>query len=283
MTTVEAFAPAKVNLALHVTGRRPDGYHLLDSLVAFADIGDRLRASPSSDLSLRVTGPRAQGVPRDDSNLVLRAARLAGVTGAAIILDKHLPAAGGIGGGSSDAAALLRAVAEGWGYPMPGLAELTALGADMPVCVAARSARMQGIGEAVTPVDMPALAAVLVNPGVAVSTARVFAARDGRADPPMAALPETGDAAVWLDWIAAQRNDLEDPARALAPEIATVCAALLQAGARIARMSGSGATCFGLFADRAAATAAAAALSARHPGWWVAATRLGGQDSRATT
>mgnify|MGYP006275520933 CR=1 FL=1 len=274
MTAVEARAPAKINLTLHVTGRRPDGYHFLDSLVVFADLGDVLRVAPAETVSLRVTGPMADGVPTGPENLVLRAAELMGVA-AEIELEKHLPAAAGIGGGSSDAAATLRALAELTGRPPP--AEAGRLGADVPVCLAARPARMRGIGQRVSPVSgLPDLAAVLVNPGAAVPTPEVFARLERRENPPMPdPLPRWETAADLVRWLVAQRNDLEATARAVAPEIGTALAALAgMPGCGLARMSGSGATCFGLFADRAAAGAAAAALA--RPGWWVRAVTLRG-------
>jgi 4-diphosphocytidyl-2-C-methyl-D-erythritol kinase len=270
----EAFAPAKVNLTLHVTGRRADGYHLLDSLVAFAGVGDRLRASPAPVLTLAVTGPRAAGVPADEGNLVWRAARLVDpAAGAAIVLDKHLPAAAGLGGGSSDAAAAVRALSRLWGRPLPQPAALAVLGADVPVCLAARPARMGGVGEVLAPVPpLPPVWAVLANPGVAVPTPAVFAALERRDGAPMpAALPRLRDAAELAAWLRTMRNDLEAPAIRLRPVIARVSAALAaQPGCLIARMSGSGATCFGLFPDPLHARAAAAALAAAEPGWWVA-------------
>lgn len=266
-------APAKVNLTLHVTGRRGDGYHLLDSLVAFADIGDRLTVTLDPVPSLRVTGPRAAGVPEGPENLVLRAAALIGVP-AAITLEKRLPAAAGIGGGSSDAAATLRALSRLGGRSVP---EALALGADVPVCLVARAARMRGIGEEVTPVaDLPALDAVLVNPGVPVATPAVFARLARRDNPAMPdPLPSWPDAAAFIRWLATQRNDLEAPAAALCPEIGAVLGRLRTSdGCQLARMSGSGATCVGLYPDRVTAKAAAARIAAEHPGWWVAATRL---------
>jgi 4-diphosphocytidyl-2-C-methyl-D-erythritol kinase len=274
MTAVEVLAPAKINLTLHVTGQRADGYHLLDSLVAFAGMGDRLRVAPAASLSLRVTGPRGAGLPEGPENLVWRAAALAGGQ-AAITLEKHLPAASGIGGGSSDAAACLRALAALDGRALP--ADLRTLGADLPVCLLARAARMRGIGEEVAPVEgLPALEAVLVNPGLPVATPAVFARLARRDNPAMpATLPRWRDAAECARWLTAQRNDLEPPAQALCPEIATALAALREsAGCALARMSGSGATCFGLYPSRAAAEAAAARIAAQHPGWWVAPTRL---------
>jgi 4-diphosphocytidyl-2-C-methyl-D-erythritol kinase len=254
------FAPAKVNLCLHVTGQRSDGYHLLDSLVAFADVGDLITMTPASQLSLTVTGPRAAGVPTDAENLVLRAAQLAGVTGQ-ITLDKQLPAAGGIGGGSSDAAAMLRLVGSGVD-PLP-------LGADLPVCLIARGARMSGIGEKVTPVYLPALPALLVNPGIGVATPQVFAALSEKSNTDLGNVPTFSSAEDVIMWLAQQRNDLERPATSLVPQINSVLQAIAGAGAALARMSGSGATCFGLFEKFADAQAAADLISTQHDDWWV--------------
>ena len=282
---VEGFAPAKVNLALHVTGRRDDGYHLLDSLVVFADVGDRLTAAPDAVLSLAVTGPRAAGVPVDAGNLVLRAAALLGHgRGARIVLEKHLPAAAGIGGGSSDAAAALRMLARLWGVALPDPAAVLTLGADVPVCLHARPARMRGIGESLTPLpDLPPFWMVLVNPGVPVPTGPVFAAlarRDNAPLPP--SLPRLADAVALANWLGACRNDLEPPARALVPAVGQALAALAgQPGCLLARMSGSGATCFGLFATASGAAAAAAALKAAAPGWWVTDAGLAAPQDQA--
>lgn len=267
-------APAKINLALHVTGQRPDGYHLLDSLVAFADVGDRVSACPAARTSLHVTGPMAAGVPVGAENAVLRAAALIGVA-ADITLDKHLPAAAGIGGGSSDAAAALRALARLAGVALP--ADVLALGADVPVCLLAGAARMRGIGEAVEPVDgLPPLDAVLVNPRVPVATPGVFARLDRRENAGMPeTLPRWRDGAECARWLATQRNDLEAPAQALCPGIGAVLESLrASGGCMLARMSGSGATCFGLCPDAATARAEAARIAAARPDWWVVATRL---------
>lgn len=274
--TAEAFAPAKINLTLHVTGRRPDGYHLLDSLVVFAGIGDRVTARPADRLILDVTGPMAAGVPVDGTNLVLRAAAAMGVTGARITLEKHLPAAAGIGGGSSDAAAAMRALARltGRGAPVDGG---LSLGADLPVCLTARPARMAGIGDVVTPLDgLPALWAVLVNPRSAVPTGAVFAALERSDNAPMPAdLPRFADAASLAGWLAGQRNDLEPPARAILPAIGSVLSAIgATRGCLLVRMSGSGATCFGLYAHASEAEAAAASLAAAHRDWWIAAAPI---------
>ncbi len=275
----EAFAPAKINLTLHVTGQRADGYHLLDSLVAFCDVGDVIRVRPAKDLSLTVTGPRAAGVPGDGSNLVLRAAQLlrSAGRGADICLEKHLPAAAGIGGGSSDAAASLRALAQLWGVDLPSEDRLLALGADVPVCMVPGAWRMQGVGEKLTRLPaLPACDILLVNPGVSLSTPTVFGGLTSRRNAPMPEhLPRWASAAELCDWLAGQRNDLQEPAVAAAPEIGTVLEALRSSGALYAAMSGSGATCFALFEPGSAQTQKAAeALGAAHPQWWVAAGAL---------
>ena len=267
-------APAKINLTLHVTGQRDDGYHLLDSLVVFADLGDRLVMRRAAAPSLSVTGPMAAGVPLGADNLVLRAARAMGVD-LEIGLEKHLPSAAGIGGGSSDASAVLRgAVALVPALALPADAGLS-LGADVPVCRMARAARMRGIGEAVAPVEgLPEVHGVLVNPGVAVSTAVIFrslARKDNAAMPDV--LPGWRDAADLAAWLAGQRNDMQAAAVAAVPVVGDVIAAIgATAGCLLARMSGSGATCFGLYADAYAAARAADALT--RPGWWVRAVRL---------
>ncbi len=229
--------------------------------MVFADVGDRLAAAPGD--SLTVTGPFAAGVPTDARNLVRRALGLAGAP-RAVMLDKQLPHPGGVGGGSSDAAAALRLV----GATLP-LADLMSLGADLPVCLAARASRMRGVGGEVTPVALPPLHGVLVNPGVAVPTPAVFAALERTDGAGHDRLPDWRDAADLLHWLLVQRNDLEAPALQVAPVIAEVLAALRHAGAGPARMSGSGATCFGLWSSRARAEAAATALS--RSGWWVRA------------
>lgn len=260
-------APAKLNLTLHVTGRRGDGYHLLDSLVAFAGIGDRVEISPGP-LSLAIDGPFAPGLDAGDANLCLRAARAIAGQGA-IRLTKNLPLASGIGGGSADAAAVLR------GFTRLGLPLLPApetLGADVPVCLAGVPARMRGVGEVLDLVPaVPPLPLVLVNPGIAVPTPAVFAALDRRDNPPMPE-PKWHDADSLIGFAAACRNDLQPAAIRIAPVIAEVLAAITAQGARLARMSGSGATCFGIFDRPEQARSAAVALS--RPGWWAVATEL---------
>ncbi len=290
-------APAKINLALHVLGRRVDGYHALDSFVAFAQAGDALQAEPDDDLTLTVTGPFAAGLSVGADNLVLRAAsalrQAAGVSaGARLRLTKNLPVASGIGGGSADAAAALRLLARLWGIAADA-GELAAagapLGSDVPMCVFGHVLRAGGTGHELTLLpSLPPLWAVLANPGVALATPPVFAAlglRPGRLDGRRAlggavdSPPDTfrfADAASLAGWLAEQRNDLEPPALALAPAIGPVLAALAACpGALIVRLSGSGATCFALFATGAEADAAQARLRAEQPGWWIAATRLG--------
>ena len=248
--TVKAFAPAKINLTLHVTGQRADGYHLLDSLVVFADVGDWITVEPTADakLNLTVSGPLADGVPNDESNLVMRAARLSGLDTGLIALEKHLPAEAGIGGGSSDAAATLRAIAELTGTDVPSGTEF--LGADVPVCLAAQAARMRGTGEIVEQVqNFPKLHAILVNPGIPVPTPAVFGAMTDRNNPPMPdQLPSFKSAREVLLWLADMRNDLEPAARSLFPDITMVLAKLSAlSGVYLTRMSGSGSTCFALF------------------------------------
>lgn len=260
-------APAKLNLTLHVTGRRADGFHLLDSLVVFCDIGDVVTLVPGP-LALKVTGPFAADLGTGDDNLCLRAARLAG-RAAAITLEKNLPVASGIGGGSADAAAVLRALDA-------DPAGVQVLGADVPVCMAGVPARMRGLGEILDPLPaLPELHLVLVNPGCGLSTPAVFKALTQRENPPMPdALPAFPDAPALTGFLRECRNDLQAPAIALMPEIAACLAALEGAGAGLARMSGSGATSFGLFPDAARARAAQAAIARAHPQWWVAASGL---------
>ncbi|HVZ09195.1 4-(cytidine 5'-diphospho)-2-C-methyl-D-erythritol kinase [Rhodopila sp.] len=273
----EEFAPAKINLYLHVTGRRADGYHLLDSLTVFADIGDRLAVAAAAELSLAVTGPFAGGLTAEADNLVLRAARAlaveAGVTSRGrLVLRKNLPIASGIGGGSADAAAALRLLCRTWSID-PGVERLAAigaaLGADVPVCLRCTPARMQGIGEVLTAVpELPPFGLVLVNPGVAVATASVFKARHGEFSPPAVLPPGWRDAGDLAGWLHGTCNDLQPPALALAPAIGGALAALSgDPDCLLARMSGSGATCFGVYASAEAAAGAAARLS--RPGWWV--------------
>jgi 4-diphosphocytidyl-2-C-methyl-D-erythritol kinase len=250
---MEEIAYAKLNLALHVRAREADGYHRIETLFAFCEDGDVLTAAPAGALSLAVTGPFADALGDPAGNLAMKAARSVGAK-AALILDKRLPVAAGLGGGSADAAAVLRM----FGGSMETAA---ALGADVPACLLSRAARGEGRGDRVEPVELglSGMPALLVNPGIPLSTAAVFAAWDGA---------DRGPLGNWE----AGRNDLEISACRLVPEILDVLRSL--AGARIARMSGSGATCFGLFDSEAARDAAAARIAAAHPRWWVSQTRL---------
>ena len=272
-------AYAKINLALHVRRRRPDGYHELETLFAFCADGDRLSAAPADTLSLTIEGPFGEGLSAGPDNLVLRAAEaLRSETGmragAAIWLDKRLPVASGIGGGSADAAAALRLLVRLWGVTV-GDETLhaigAALGADVPACVASRACRGEGRGDALDFLDEDALAGrpvLLVNPRVAVPTGPVFQRWDGIDHGPLAA----GDP---LAAALAGRNDLEPPARAMQPVIAEVVDALAaMPGVVLARMSGSGATCFALCDSLDARDAADRALADAQPGWWRLATAL---------
>lgn len=266
--TSEVLAPAKVNLTLHITGQRADGYHTLDSLVLFAKIADRLWFTDGDTLGLTVDGPFAAGVPTDARNLVWCAAEVAGWTGH-IHLVKNLPHGGGIGGGSADAAAVLRRLG--------GQEHALSLGADVPVCLTPKAAHMSGIGDQVEPVDDDiTFFAVLVNPGLHIPTPAVFQALTSKTNAPMSTMPARGaNLASWLDWLKAQRNDLEAPAIAQAPGIAEVLQALRATpDVLMARMSGSGSTCFGLYPTFAAADQAARMLADAHTEWWCKATSL---------
>jgi len=241
MNTIVELARAKVNLSLHVTGRRDDGYHLLDSLVVFPEIGDRIEVEPASGLSLTIDGPFAQDLGTGPDNLVLKAAELIrpkGV-GAAIHLTKSLPIASGIGGGSADAAAALRALSRLWDVSLDGV-DVLSLGADVPVCLASKPTRMEGIGERLNAVSrLPEFWIVLVNPGAKLATPDVFKALRSVDNPAMGKMP-SGDLPQLVAWLADQRNDMETAAVDLAPEIGSVLDKLsVQNGCQLARMSGS--------------------------------------------
>lgn len=284
MTIVEELAPAKVNLDLLVTGRRADGYHELDSLTAFAAFGDRLTLQDANQLELNVTGPFAAALADEPDNLVLRAVRLlAALAGreavVRITLDKRIPVAAGLGGGSADAAATLHGLNRLWGLSLTP-ADLhrvgAELGADLPVCLAGRTVRMRGIGDRLEPWDgLPVLPALLVNPNLPLATGAVFGALEispveERAWPPPHA------PAAFLSWLDRTSNHLEAPARRILPPIQDVLATIAaQSGCAVARMSGSGATCFGLFRSNAARDAAADTVGRQRPQWWQAATVIG--------
>ena len=294
MPGLQETARAKVNLTLRVLGRRTDGYHDLESLVVFADCADQLSLTPGDTLSLSVTGPRAAECGETSDNLVMRVATalagaIDGLTLGHFTLDKHLPVAAGIGGGSADAAAALRLLARANGIALddPRLFEVArATGADIPVCVASTSCLMAGVGEELTPLALPQMPCVLVNPLVAVATKDVFGELGlsrgelvvGATDV-MQALQwpdDETDAAQWIGIVGDGVNDLEKPALKVQPAIGGVLDALRECdGAQVARMSGSGATCFAIFRDDGAARAAAAAIGKAHAGWWVHAGMVG--------
>lgn len=275
-------APAKINLYLHVTGRREDGYHLLDSLIVFTGLADELEIAPGRDLTLSTEGEFAEKAGANDENLVLRAARAlarqAGIeSGMAARLVKHIPAAAGLGGGSADAAAALTGLMRLWNIPEDtvDLADLALqLGADVPVCLRRKPSFVGGIGELIEPAPrLPEIGILLVNPGVALATPAVFARRRVGFSPNGRFSEAPVNAPALATLLASRGNDLSEAAIALAPVIADVLAALERTpGCHLARMSGSGATCFGLFDDEAAASCAAGAIA--REGWWVKPTKI---------
>jgi 4-diphosphocytidyl-2-C-methyl-D-erythritol kinase len=279
-------APAKVNLTLRVLGRRADGYHEIESLVAFAGVGDAVTFRPGGALALAVSGPTAAAAGDVADNLVLKAARelaerVEGLKLGRFTLSKRLPVSAGLGGGSADAAAALRLLARANRMTPddPRLMQAArATGADVPVCLDPRARLMRGIGDILSdPLDLPRLLALLVNPGVAVATKDVFAALNVPPAEPMAQAGAPAGSARLLAEITNGRNDLEGPAIELEPAIAEVLAVVRKLpGCRLARMSGSGATCFGLFDSTRAASAAARTLRVGYPAWWTRATVLGG-------
>ena len=280
MATIRGSAPAKINLTLHITGQRTDGYHLLDSLVVFADVFDKITATIAPNLQITVNGPFSRDIPADHTNLVMRAAtalrKARHVTkGAHLQLEKHLPHAAGIGSGSSDAAVTLAMLTKLWDVePLPlNAPEVVALGADVPVCLQAPDpTHMTGIGEILLPVPMlPECALVLVNPRVSVPTGAVFDGLASKRNPCMGTLPKGLDFNGFALWLAAQRNDLEPPALAIAPEVDAVLKKL-RSMPKVAHaaMSGSGATCYGLVSNLADAHQVARVIQVAHMGWWVA-------------
>ncbi|CCE95022.1 4-diphosphocytidyl-2-C-methyl-D-erythritolkinase [Sinorhizobium fredii HH103] len=287
-------APAKINLALHVVGQRADGHHLLESLVTFAECGDRIAFAPADADNFTVSGPFSRDVPVSaegkSGNLVLRARDLlrrelidrGDAAGPVHLhLEKNLPIASGIGGGSADAAATLRGLLSLWKAEVAPerLASLALeLGADVPMCLDGRPLLARGIGEEITPLaDLPSFAIVLVNPLVAVSTPIIFRMLAEKRNPPLTLPQDARTATDWVNALAGMRNDLEGPAKALEPTIEAVSNALQAVHADLVRMSGSGATCFGLFDSDENAAAAAQRISADYPGWYVLATRTAGK------
>ena len=287
-------APAKLNLYLHVTGRRADGYHELDSLVTFTALADTLEIASADALSLAVSGPFAEALGTGD-NLATRAAaalaeRLGRRASVRIVLQKRIPVAAGLGGGSADAAAVLRGLARLWGLGAAHASDLQdvalGLGADVPVCLDSRAAYMAGIGEMLSaPPPLPACGVLLVNPVVPVPTGAIFAARQGPFSVANRFRETPSDASALTALLRTRRNDLEPPARAQVPEIGRVLDWLsAMPGCLLARMSGSGGTCFGLFVDVAAATHAARAIAREKPDWWVHPTHLvhGGETAKVS-
>lgn len=288
-TPLSERAPAKVNLTLRVLGRRADGYHELESLVAFADLADALTLDPGPRDSLEISGPFAGKSGPIEDNLVLKSVaelrhRVSGLTGGRFHLEKRLPVAAGIGGGSADAAAALRLLARANYIAMNDLrltAAAQSVGADVPVCVDPKPRIMRGIGEKLSePIDLPPLPAVLVNPGVALTTRNVFGQfRGPGGNAYLADMPAKFDALI--EFLNQQGNDLTEAAIACAPVVGEVLGALRSAtGSRLVRMSGSGATCFALFSSSSEAAAAAQRLKSEHDGWWVEATTIGTTSSK---
>lgn len=276
--TIREVAPAKINLFLHVGAKRADGYHPLQSLAVFTATSDILAMEPAPDLSLTIDGPFAKGLEAETDNLVLKAARALGTHGAKLTLTKNLPVASGIGGGSADAAAALRGLNALWAIEKDdaALADIAAgFGSDIPACLLSTACFMEGRGEMLRQAEsMPYVPMLLTNPGVAVPTKDVFAALDERSGVDMA-LPRGRftDTADLLRFLETTRNDLEAPAQRLQPMIGEVLAAITaQPGALLVRMSGSGATCFGIFADDDCCRRAGEGLKQSHPGWWIAPT-----------
>jgi 4-diphosphocytidyl-2-C-methyl-D-erythritol kinase len=282
-------APAKINLTLRIFGRRVDGFHELESLVAFAPFGDRLTLWPDGSLGLKVSGPMTAGAGPLADNLVLRAARalaerIEGVTLGRFALLKRLPSGAGLGGGSADAAAALRLIAKANGLRLDDRRiheAARATGADIPVCLDPRPRVMRGIGEILSaPMVLPKLGILIVHPGLALPTGPVFKALDlapgeqyAKASSPF---PKAASRDALLAWLASEHNDLERAAISIAPQIADVLSAIAGlAGCRLARMSGSGSACFGLFESGRAAAVAAKRLAAARPSWWVRAGLLG--------
>ncbi|MBI1213927.1 MAG: 4-(cytidine 5'-diphospho)-2-C-methyl-D-erythritol kinase [Alphaproteobacteria bacterium] len=284
--SLSVFAPAKINLFLHVGDRRADGYHDISSLAAFADVGDTVSATLTEELSLTNVGPFARALDDDcGDNLVMRAAivlqdwaRAAGrrVDGARLTLQKNLPVASGIGGGSSDAAATLKLLNDLWHLHADDLTSIgKSLGADVPVCLAAAASFMQGVGERLAPCPIPSLPAVLVNPRVSLMTAEVFQELKARSGAGSSSPPNFDSLENVVAWLAQLKNDLEEPAGRIAPVVLDTLSELAATpNCLLSRMSGSGATCFGLYATKAEAAGAARTLQERRAHWWIAATEL---------
>lgn len=283
-------APAKLNLALHVVGRREDGYHLIESLAVFTRHGDRLTIEASRQDRFAVTGPFAEKLAGETDNLVTRARDLLRRLHpertrppVAITLEKNLPVASGLGGGSSDAAAAIVGLCRHWGIEtLPQASQTVGLGADIPMCIQGVPLIARGIGEETEPLPaLPRMGVVLANPMAGVSTPAVYGALARKQNPPLPTLPAPLDFSTLCDWLHTTRNDLQAPAMALEPEIGRALAALEATDPGFARMSGSGATCFALFETPSQAERAARTLEAARPGWFVMATATGTAERMA--
>ena len=270
---IHEVAPAKINLALHVTGLRADGLHLLDSVVAFAELGDLVSVEPERELSLAIKGPFADGLAMEN-NLVLDAALCFDRPAGKIELTKNLPVASGIGGGSADAAATIRVFSKMLGNKLEP-AKILSLGADVPVCLEAKPMQMSGVGERLTSItNLPDLPAVLVNPNQPLSTSGVFSELGKKENAALEPLPQSSSTEDWIAYLRSCRNDLQSAAINILPEISTVLDALEDAA--LARMSGSGATCFGIYETREEAQSACQRIQKNHPNWWVQVTTIKG-------
>lgn len=279
---VQVAAPAKINLALHITGQREDGYHLIETLAVFTRYSDIVTVEPGEADRLRLTGPYAAVTPAGGENIVMRALDayrdFTGIkTGnIAVTVEKNLPVASGIGGGSSDAAALLKAIdrRQGGAAGREGLMKIgSLLGADLPMCLSATALIARGTGEQIEPAEqLPALAIALVNPDIEVSTRAVFEALTEKRNRPLPESKPGMSARQVIEWLEETRNDLEGPACNLFPQIAEARRALREAGAGFARMTGSGATCFGIFSDAENARQAASRIKSSRPEWFAVAT-----------
>lgn len=270
-------ARAKVNLCLHVTGQRNDGMHLLDSIVVFPKVGDELQATSDEALSLEIDGRFGAGLDAGEDNLIIRAARLLSDKGAKLQLCKNLPVAAGIGGGSADAAACIRLLSKMWKVDIPSVERLAELGADVPVCLAQIPIHMSGIGEVLTPLPaLPRFWIVLVNSGQGVETGAVFKAMKSRDNAGLVDIPgKFQSTGAFFDFLRTQRNDMQTSAIEICPEIADVLDALEGTdNCGLARMSGSGGTCFGLYATEKDTEAAQREIHTNHPGWWVVAAKV---------
>ena len=278
-------APAKLNLALHVTGQKEDGFHFLDMLVIFTAFGDSIQCAQTDQDAFHVDGPMAEGVPLDERNIVLKARDYIrslypdyACPPVSITLTKHLPSASGIGGGSADAAATLRALLKLWALPEERI-KLEALaqhiGADVPMCYVSKPLIARGIGEDIQSIDkpLPDFAIVLVNCGEEISTPLIFKTLTKKTYPPLEALPDPQTLDALTEYLRTTRNDLTAPAMSLCANIACSLDALDKAGARFSRMSGSGATCFGIFENHEDAQRAAITIQQQHADWWVMPTQ----------